>query len=381
MIPDKEQILDAAKLDGFDTVKQLQGYKCKVLANGLPFYMLGGFGIAIKIEKGNSQKALKAWTCNISDIKERMQEVAHFLKTNPMSYFVGYDFYENGLHIKDELSDDYVDILVMEWADGLRLKNYVRSLINERIDVAKEKLHELELALTNCFSDLYKNHVSHGDLQQDNIIVKENSNGEITIKLIDYDSLCVPSLAGRPLVTAGYADYQHPQRINESDKLLSSERDDYFSEKIILASLQLLQAKPELWSDPNVDAESNEHGLLFRSDDFTNFENCYLYKQGMNTQAESMIKEIGLDLKKNVKDIEPLEIIAQNSDKAKIQQLLDLLEMLLDQGIDQEKINIVKKNVTEKIKLVEDPVTRERLWNKLVSIKKASIIDYLKYKL
>lgn len=192
--------------------------------------------------------------------------------------------------------------------------------------------------------DLHTKHISHGDIQQDNIIVNEDVNGKIHVKLIDYDSLCVPALAGRSLVTSGYADFQHPQRIKKSSVLVSSEKDDYFSEKIVLASLQLLGSKPQLWKDSKVDIESNEHGLLFRADDFDNFKECYLYKQGIGTSAEKLLNEIAGDLEKDLEDIKPY---LDNYDRNALMRLVFYLQRTKEEEEKKKLVNDIVKKAKE----------------------------------
>lgn len=354
MIPTKEQAIDSISNTGNIIAKPLQGYTCVLSKrNGLPLYYLGGFGMAFKMESGDACKAVKVWLKDISDNKERMQLVSEFLKDHPLPYFVGYEFCEQSLRI----DDGYTDVMIMDWVDGLDLKKYIESVYESGLGEALvvEKLHTLEVLFRECFAQLHKNNISHGDLQHANIIVSESTDGDIKIKLIDYDSMYVPALSGRPQVTSGYSGYQHPQRISGAIPLCCSEKDDYFSEKIIIASLQLLQAKPYLWDDEEVDSLSNEEGLLFRDSDFESFKNCYLFKQGNETPAREILEEIANDLIKDVRDIQPLGesgVFGRSTTDIDIERWR-LLMRLLFQLEDSKKKNLLERCKDLKNRIVE----------------------------
>ena len=55
---------------------------------------------------------------------------------------------------------------------------------------------------------------AHADLQHGNILlVPGRSENHLAIKLIDYDGMFVPALAGKPSGEVGHPAYQHPQRL------------------------------------------------------------------------------------------------------------------------------------------------------------------------
>ena len=74
--------------------------------------------------------------------------------------------------------------------------------------------------------------IAHGDLSNSNILVM--SSGEI--RLVDYDSLYLPSMAGKGYTqtTSGQPAFQHPQR---RGAIPMSSNDDNFSQILIYLSL------------------------------------------------------------------------------------------------------------------------------------------------
>ena len=315
MLPSKDNIIDALKdLNNVQT-QELSGCSFVMSRFGDPLYYPGGFGMVFKVNKGGKYKAFKIWYVNIDDIKERMQKISAYLASLNLPYFVSYKFCEKGLRIpadiindENDYSDQSLDTLVMDWAEGSMFKDYLDDLIEE-LDAksVEKKLIYLADQFKQCFRELHRNHISHGDLQHGNIIIEEDANGNPHIKLIDYDSLFVPALAGCEQTTSGIGGFQHPSRI-AGNETRSTEKDDYFSEKIIYLTLLLLAQEPGLWRDPQINTERNEYGLLFNAEDFTDFKNSYIFKHVKGSsvfdhEAKDLIEEIAVDLNKSISEI------------------------------------------------------------------------------
>ena len=89
------------------------------------------------------------------------------------------------------------------------------------------------------------------------------SGGQLALKLIDYDGMYVPSLAGRPSGEVGHPAYQHPHRLREGTY---SGEVDRFSHLAIYCAVRCLKVgRRELWQRFN-----NGDNLLFRESDFRN---------------------------------------------------------------------------------------------------------------
>lgn len=319
MLPSKDNIIDALKDLNNIHVNELNGCSFVMSRFGDPLYYPGGFGMVFKLDCGGKHKAFKVWYVNIDDIKGRMQKVSNYLSSKKLPFFVSYSFCEKGLCIPAEIindendnSDQMLDTLVMDWAEGSLFKDYLCDLIEiNNAGVIESKLSYLALQFKQCFRELHRNKISHGDLQHGNIIIAEDANGNPQIKLIDYDSLFVPALSGCEQTTSGIGGFQHPSRI-AGDETKSTEKDDYFSEKIIYLTLLLLAKEPQLWSDPQVNVEKNDYGLLFTAEDFADFKNCYLFKKvkgngAFGEEVQSLMDEIANDLNKKLCDIEALK--------------------------------------------------------------------------
>lgn len=104
-------------------------------------------------------------------------------------------------------------------------------------------------------AELQAAHISHGDLQHGNVLVVGDR-----LRLIDYDGMFVPALAGDMSREVGHRNYQHPAR-TEFDYGLYL---DNFSAWVIYLSLVALSVHPELWSNHR----GGDECLLFRKEDF-----------------------------------------------------------------------------------------------------------------
>ena len=102
--------------------------------------------------------------------------------------------------------------------------------------------------------------MAHADLQHGNVLLVPKGN-QLALKLIDYDGMYVPSLAGRPSGELGHPAYQHPQRLREGT--YSAEVDRFSHLAIYCAVCCLKVGRRELWQQFN-----NGDNLLFRESDF-----------------------------------------------------------------------------------------------------------------
>ena len=191
----------------------------------------------------------------------------------------------------------------MEWVNGETLRSFIEHNLHDSnifVEVADE--------FRKMFKTLHAHNISHGDLQSENIILRNNGS-DIIIKLIDYDSLFVPALRGQKSPTPGLPEYQHPSRIDRCD-----EKMDYFSELVIYLSFLSLSEKPELW---NQNKDKTEKGLLFSKQDFENPDKSDIFQELNNLSIE--IQQLAATLKDycnqiSLDQLKPLEAILPKPD-------------------------------------------------------------------
>lgn len=231
----------------------LVGSKIQFAPSGMPIMYVGGFSMVFPMIKGNEMWAMKVWHTEIKDAKERYKEISNFLNGKCTDYFANFSYVEKGLIVNGQA----LDTSRMRWIEGKLLKDFLKDNLEK-----KEKLVEFTDKFLALSIALHEQSISHGDLQHGNIIVQ--ADGEI--KLVDYDSICIPSMEGKSEYVTGLKGYQHPSRFSNS---ICSIKADYFSELIIYLSVLALSEHPELWIKYNV---NDTEVLLFSQEDFNDFE-------------------------------------------------------------------------------------------------------------
>lgn len=211
----------------------------------------GGYSRVYPVRAYNRMFALRCLTAKLPEARDRYLIVSAYLRMQKLSYFVDFEYLEDALFVKGHLWP----VVWMEWAEGRCLREFANSHLGNA-----EALRNLAYAFREMVAILHERNISHGDLQDENILV--SWKGTVPqLRLVDYDGLFVPGLYGFPEATAGHTHYQHPQRIAVRT---ASPSVDYFSELVIYLSLLAYAAKPQLWND------SAETRLLFSETDFAN---------------------------------------------------------------------------------------------------------------
>ena len=259
----------------------------------------GGYSIVFPVEISGGKKvyALRVWRADVDNAKARYKEISNYLKQIQLPYFVDFEYVERGISVE---GNEY-PIIRMEWAEGETLKLFIKKYID-----SPAILRELANQFLQMVTDLHAHQMSHGDLQDGNIIVAKNF-GTIQLKLIDYDSMYVPALTGQPDHIVGLPTYQHPIRIKQSSKKNASHIVDYFSELVIYLSIMAYAEQKRLWID--FDSEK-ANGLLFTEKDFDNPDKSKIFNR-LNTFSKE-ISELSKTLQqfccqKNLEDLKPLE--------------------------------------------------------------------------
>ena len=257
----------------------------------------GGFSCVFPIEAASVTHALRCWVKEVGDAETRYQKISDYLKGIRLPYFVDFAYVPEGILVE---GTSY-PITRMEWADGETLRNFIEQNLRDS-DVLRTAADEFR----KMVETLHHYQISHGDLQDGNILIKRNGN-RVEIKLIDYDSLFVPMLQGYADSIVGLPEYQHPQRMAGGRQ--ADEKVDYFSELVIYLSFRGLAEKPELW---NQFKGRTEKGLLFSSEDFKNPDTSAVLR-ALQT-ASSDVRHL-VDILKHfcratsVESLAPLEVV------------------------------------------------------------------------
>lgn len=280
-LPTKTQISDAVEAKGNILDPKLSGFNTIGGIFGAEMYC-GGFCMVYPLVNSQGKKyAFRVWHQEIDGIKDRIKKIASYLQTQNIPYFVEFEFVESALNVPDAYdANSQIDAIRMDWVAGDNLIDYLNKIITSDQDDNQKKTAILEIAekFKNMVVALHEKHISHGDLQHGNIIITPQKE----LKLVDYDSVYVPTFTNEIQVTSGLAGYQHPCR--KGTNTIASEKDDYFSEYIIYASLLAYAEDLSLWEP--IDDEDNprdEYSLLFKESDLQNSTQSALFAKLRNS--------------------------------------------------------------------------------------------------
>jgi hypothetical protein len=162
-------------------------------------------------------------------------------------FFVPAAYEERGVQVRGA----WYPLVKMDWVAGPTLNTFIDAHLYDG-----ERLRDLAEQFRTLVSSLYESRVAHGDLQHGNLLVEQETG---KLRLVDYDGMWVPSLAGWEGNETGHPSYQHPRRtIKEFGPFL-----DRFSALAIYTALRALTVAPNAWFRLD-----NGDNLLFRKEDF-----------------------------------------------------------------------------------------------------------------
>jgi serine/threonine protein kinase len=190
--------------------------------------MSGNFASVFCFDCGGKKVAVRCFLHNIPDQNQRYSEISKFVLSDNLECTVPFEYLENGIKIHG----DWYPILKMEWVDGITLNQFVEDHLQNSM-----AMNLLAGYFKDMVIDLQKAGIAHGDLQHDNILISDDS-----LRLVDYDGLFVPALAGCYANELGHPNYQHPGRTKED---FSADLDN-FSAWVIYLSLRIFSLHPDL---------------------------------------------------------------------------------------------------------------------------------------
>jgi TPR repeat protein len=222
----------------------LKNGRAETTGLGIPKALGGGFAITYNMQSGSKQYAVRCFHKNVPELEQRYNLIGTKLRSTQSKYFVGFEYQANGISV----NAFRYPIVRMDWASGSTLGMWLET--NNANPSALTQLRQQFLELED---HLNKQGCAHGDLQNGNVIVKQN------ICLIDYEGFYVPGLPLGRGAEIGHKHFQHPRRsANDFGPHM-----DRFSFIVIDFSLRILVALPHLFAK-----YSNGENIIFGAADF-----------------------------------------------------------------------------------------------------------------
>ncbi|MFD0204860.1 MULTISPECIES: hypothetical protein [Saccharothrix] len=226
----------------------LAGADVRVDALGRPRAISGNFASVFSVTVADGTRyAIKCFTREASEQAARYRAVGEHLADRDDDWAVGFDYLAHGILVEGA----WYPVLRMEWVESVNLLRWLDRHVDDSGAVA---------ALADRFARLVDRlaaaGVGHGDLQHGNLLVTDDGS----LKLVDYDGVYVPALAGLPAAETGHRNYQSPDRTAAD----FGPEVDRFSAWVVYLSLVALATDPSLWQQ--LRDEDAEHLLLAESD-------------------------------------------------------------------------------------------------------------------
>jgi predicted Ser/Thr protein kinase len=211
--------------------------------NGKIFYKKSRHSIVFKAAYNTKDYAIRFFLNDDPDLFQRYQQIQGYLENKILSWKVPFEF----------LGEGYNPMLKMEWINSLSLTEYLDLIISDPL-----RISQLQSKLVSLHHNLEKNGIGHGNLNMKHIrLVKQEQ--EYDIKLIDYDSMFIPSFKEKDSFTSGTPGFQHPMRL-ASD---FSETIDRFSFWVLLTALEAFKTDAFLWQNSKQSGFNKQEQIFF----------------------------------------------------------------------------------------------------------------------
>lgn len=283
MYPSIQDIVGIIKYNQFIFDPIIKNGKVETSMIGKPHTYTGGYTVVFPFKVQNEKFAFRCWHKDLGDLKEQYKITAEFISKANLPYFAETNYIDEGILV----NGIKYPTTRMSWVEGDKLKDFIKN--NKANKAVLLSFAQNFVEMCNTF---HQQKIAHGDLQHGNILIE--SSGQI--KLIDYDSLYVPTLTNYQSQIAGLPQYQHPSR--GSSKTKSFEKNDYFSELIIYIGIIAISENPLLFEKYQID---KTEGLFFEAEDFADISNSLVFKELENIKE---LKPYLIILKKYCKEKE-----------------------------------------------------------------------------
>ena len=280
--------------------EELRAGQLAVNPLGLPMVWTGAFADVYKIHNATTGNtcALKCFTKKIAGQAERYQHISNHLKRARLPFMVDFTYVDRGIRVRGE----WYPVLKMHWVEGgICLNEFIEQYLDR-----PRTLMELLKLWTRMSGRLRQAAVGHCDLQHGNVLLVPQDSGSLALRLIDYDGIHVPALAGTRSPELGHPAFQHPQRSREGTYSADVDR---FSHLAIYTSIHCLTVgREELWKRFN-----NGDNLLFREQDYRRPAESQVFRtlwKLPDTDSRALVGRLALACEKPLDQVPLLDEVA-----------------------------------------------------------------------
>ncbi len=235
-----------------------------VNALGIPRVASGAFASVYKVTHADKSWAVRFFHSNRTEQKERYRHISDFVLFDNLESTIDFYYLDEGIKVRGI----WYPCLKMVWVDGPTLDRYIDEHHHDQ-----KKMSNLLREFHKLVGELEGAGIGHCDLQHGNIIVSDEG-----LRLVDYDALFVPALAGRESLEFGHPNYQHPERQSEH----YDQDVDNFSCWLIHTSLLCLAIDPSLYKT----LAGGDDSIIFKRTDLQNPEGSVVFQTLLNHDSD-----------------------------------------------------------------------------------------------
>lgn len=261
---------------------------------GLPRPIAGGFACVYKIQSGGNLWAARCFLSEVTDQHQRYEAISRHLAVAKLPHTVPFTYLPVGIKVQGRA----YPLVKMQWVQGESLSAFVGRSIGYQ-----DTLLSLAKVWSRLLGDLKVANIAHGDLQHGNVVVVGDQ-----LRLIDYDGMFVPSLAGKQSNECGHRNYQLPTRTGWD----YGPHLDNFSAWAIYVSLVALAVHPQLWAKHR----GGDECLIFRKEDFLRPESSALLRD-LNSSENAQLRFL-VELFVSLFNLSPQDIPSLDGNLTKI---------------------------------------------------------------
>lgn len=198
-----------------------------------PVVVSGQRAIVLPVHLAGERRAVRFSLTDPTGNLPRYEAINEALRTNPGLPLVNTIWEPAGVEIRGQL----YPVMIMDWVDAQPLADVVDDMIGAG-DL--DGVASLTARISGVFHELEAAGLVHGDIQHGNLLVSESA-----VTLVDYDSVFAPGMPSSTGATeAGHPNYRHPGAAQLPG---GRPNGDTFAATLIIASLNWISARPELW--------------------------------------------------------------------------------------------------------------------------------------
>src|SRR5437763_327684 len=159
-------------------------------ALGIPMPSSGNFADVYQVRCPDGGRwAVKCFTREAVGLRERYHEISKHLGRVKLPFTVDFTYLEQGIRVAGK----WYPVVKMQWVEGLTLNQFVGKHASD-----PDMLEALFQVWVRLARRLRAADVAHGDLQHGNILLVPGPYANsLVLKLIDYDGMWIPALAGK----------------------------------------------------------------------------------------------------------------------------------------------------------------------------------------